>query len=76
MAEKMVKVRLPKNPATKEQYKIVGVNGRLMKIPLGQEVEIPESYLEVLQTCYAAEDASDIYVEKVQKSARKKNIED
>lgn len=71
MAEEKVKIRLPKDKAQKKSYMIVGVNGKLMKIPLGEMVEIPASYLEVIQDCMAAEDVSDVYIEQVKTASKK-----
>jgi len=46
--EKMVKVKLPIDRSRKVQRIYVGVNGRAMFIPLGEEVEIPELFYNAL----------------------------
>lgn len=57
--ETKVRVKLPKLGAGEENYRIVGVNGKLYKIQRGIWVDVPEAVAEIL-------DSSDAMIEKAE----------
>lgn len=67
MEEKMVKVKLPKQPENGEQELFVGVNGKAWRIRGGVEVTVPASVAEVLANADQAEEALDRFLGKNRK---------
>jgi hypothetical protein len=68
MADKRVKIRLPRNRSGESDEQIVGVNGVLYRIKRGVEVEVPESVVEVLQNADIAADVLAGFIEQNNKT--------
>lgn len=63
--ERMVEVRLPMLPGSKNQTEFFSVNGKNYKIRRGEYVKVPAVLKEVIENSQIAEDAAIRYAQSV-----------
>lgn len=66
MAEKKVKIKIPRLPGNSERQELyVAVNGKAYIIQRGKYVEVPPEVAEVIEHSEMAEEVAAEYAEKV-----------
>lgn len=62
-----VKIRLPRLPKGEDNFMIASVNGYVVKIKRGEEVEIPRAIAEVIENAEKAREAAEAYQDSVER---------
>lgn len=62
-----VKIKLPKLPKGEDNFVIASVNGYVVKIKRGEEVEIPRAIAEVIQHSEEAREKADEYQDSIER---------